>query len=392
MNSIEIIFWICIFIVFYTYVGYGVLLWVLLSLKKWISSGNEVISEQYEYPALTILIAAYNEVDYIEEKIENTLALDYPTEKLQFLFVTDGSDDGTARVVEKFSQIVHFHLPERQGKIAAVNRVMPYVQTPIVVYSDANTLLPKDALFKIVQHYKDKKVGGVSGEKRIRNKENDNASGAGEGIYWKYESLLKKMDSDLYSVVGAAGELFSIRTGLYEEVPKDTIIEDFYLTLGIAAKGYRIVYEPDAYALESPSANVKEELKRKVRIAAGGIQAIVRLSTLLNIFKHGILSFQYISHRVLRWTITPFALLFLFIANAILAYNGILFYQFVFVLQVLFYGLVAIGFILKNRDIKLKFIFVPYYFFIMNYAVFAGIIRYLKKEQTVTWERAKRAS
>ena len=300
----------------------------------------------------------------------------------------------TARpnLVESYPKILHFHQAERQGKIAAVNRVMQHVQTPIVVFSDANTLLPKDALRQMVQHYQDGQVGGVSGEKRIRKKENDTASGAGEGLYWKYESWLKKMDSDLYSVVGAAGELFSIRTALFEEVPKDTIIEDFYLTLSIAAKGHRIIYEPKAYALEAPSANVKEELKRKVRIAAGGIQAIVRLRRLLNIFRYGVLSFQYISHRVLRWTIAPFALMLLFILNLVLAAEGNSLYQFIFLLQILFYLLVWVGFLLKNKEVKIKGIFVPYYFFIMNYAVFAGIVRYFKGKQTVTWERAKRAT
>ena len=391
MGAIEILFWLCLLLVFYTYIGYGILLAIILLVKKKFA-GKKNISSPDNFPSLTLLIAAFNEADHIVEKIENSLALHYPSEKLQFLFVTDGSDDGTAKIVDNYKQITHFHQPERQGKIAAVNRVMPYVQTPIVVFSDANTLLPNDALLQIVQHYQDKKVGGVSGEKRIRKKENDSASGAGEGLYWKYESWLKRMDSELYSVVGAAGELFSIRTELFEEVPKDTIIEDFYLTLTIAANGHRIIYEPRAYALESPSADVKEELKRKVRIAAGGIQAIVRLGRLLNIFKYGVLSFQYISHRVLRWTLTPFALLFLFLFNMVLAFSGNLLYQGIFSLQILFYLLVWMGFLLKNKEVKIKAVFVPYYFFIMNYAVFAGLLRYLKREQTVTWERAKRAT
>ncbi|MEM8908110.1 MAG: glycosyltransferase, partial [Bacteroidota bacterium] len=214
---------------------------------------------------------------------------------------------------------------------------------------------------------------------------------AGEGIYWKYESTLKKWDSELYSVVGAAGELFSIRTKLYEAVPQDTIIEDFFMTLRIAQKGYKVVYEPAAYAVESSSASVKEELKRKIRIAAGGIQAIIRLAPLLNVFKYGILSFQYISHRVLRWTLAPIALPILLLVNIALALHGEPLYQWLLVGQVLFYSSALVGYLLEKRAIKFKAFFVPYYFCIMNYAVFRGFYRILRGSQSVVWERAKRA-
>ena len=154
----------------------------------------------------------------------------------------------------------------------------------------------------MVRHYADPTVGAIAGEKRVQM--SAEASGAGEGLYWKYESLLKKWDSRLYSAVGAAGELFSVRTDLYAPVEKDTLIEDFVMTMRIAKQGFRIVYESEAYAVESHSADVKEELKRKIRISAGGLQAVWRLRDLLNPFKYGVLSFQYWSHRVLRWTLS----------------------------------------------------------------------------------------
>ena len=176
---------------------------------------------------------------------------------------------------------------------------MEFVDTPIVVYSDANTEVNKEAMKNMIRHYENPKVGAISGEKRISVSDSDSAT-AGEGIYWKYESFLKKLDSQFYSAVGAPGELFSIRTKFYRPVPPDTLVEDFFLTMSIAKDGYKIVYEPDAYAVEAKSASVGEEMKRKIRIGAGGLQAVYRLSPLLNIFKHGRLSFQYISHRVLR--------------------------------------------------------------------------------------------
>jgi len=206
---------------------------------------------------------------------------------------------------------------------------------------------------------------------------------------------LKKWDAELYSVVGAAGELFAIRTELFEKVEKDTLLDDFIISLRIAMKGYTIQYDPEAYAIESPSANVKEELKRKIRIAAGGIQSIVRLKPLLNIFKYGLLSFQFISHRVLRWTLAPLSLPFIFLLNFYLAWQIGLdhwsnLYTLLFYAQVLFYVMALTGWYLENRKISLKILFVPYYFFVMNYAVFAGIVRYFKGQQTVNWERAKR--
>lgn len=235
------------------------------------------------------------------------------------MWVTDGSDDGTPDILQQYQGVEVHHNPARNGKITAMNRGMQFVKTPIVIFSDANTDLGKDSIQEIVRLFRNPRVGCVSGEKRIRSKDADAAAGAGEGIYWKYESTLKKWDAELYSVVGAAGELFAIRTELWQEVEKDTLLDDFIISLRVAMQGYTIQYNPNAYAIETASANVKEELKRKVRISAGGIQSVIRLWPLLNIFKYGRLSFQYISHRVLRWTLTPLLLLLLIPINLALA-------------------------------------------------------------------------
>ncbi len=383
----QITFWTCLVVVGYTYIGYGIVVFILDKL----TSRPKMVAEPLEWPKITLLIAAYNEESIIQEKIENTLSLEYPKDKIDLFFVTDGSTDETGPIISGYSEIRHFHEPGRKGKIHAVNRVMKEVTSPIVIFSDANTLLNQDALKKIARHYTDEKVGGVAGEKRIFSKSADNAAGAGEGLYWKYESFLKKKDSDLNSVVGAAGELFSIRTSLFQEPPSNIIIEDFYISLKIASSGYRFVYEPEAYATETASASVDEEWKRKVRISAGGIQAIVLLSYLLNPFKYGLLSFQYISHRVLRWTLAPLALPILFISNAYLAWNGLLFFQWVFLGQVFFYVIAGVGYLLRNKKIPIKGFFVPYYFSVMNLSVYAGFFRYLKGKQSVVWEKSKRA-
>lgn len=383
------LFWLGVIIILYTYLGYGLVIYLLSKLK---GNSKPIVSPQRNLPEVTILIAAYNEEQVIEDKIKNTLALDYPPERLSVFIVTDGSTDNTPDIVKKFHAVKLFHESQRKGKINAVNRVMKWVKTPLVIFSDANTLLNKEAIKNIVRHYQDETVGGVAGEKRIFKKSEDNASGSGEGLYWKYESFLKRKDSEVYSVVGAAGELFSIRTGLFEEPEANIIIEDFYLSLRIAAKGYRFAYEPDAYAIETASASVEEEWKRKVRICAGGFQAMGKLRELLNPFKHGILSFQYISHRVLRWSLAPLFLPVVFVCNIWLATQGSVFYTLTLLAQVLFFAIAALGYAFRNKEIKIKGFFVPYYFMVMNFSVYAGFIRFRKKQQSVIWEKAQRSA
>ena len=383
-----------LFIVFYAYVGYGILLYLIIKFRRILGlSGKAEADLSYE-PDVTLFIAAYNEKDFVAVKIKNSLELDYPRDKLHIVWVTDGSNDGTPEEIRKFEGVTVHHLPQRSGKIGAMNRGMKFVNTPVVVFCDANTMLGKESIRRIVKLFSNPKVGCVSGEKRIFSKDKDAAAGAGEGLYWKYESTLKRWDAELYSVVGAAGELFAIRTELYQEVERDTLLDDFIISLRVAQGGYTIQYDPEAYAIETASANVKEELKRKIRISAGGIQSVIRLGSLLNIFKYGTLSFQYISHRVLRWTLAPLSLLFLLPAGLFLAINEGLpdfgFYSVLFWMQVLFYCSALIGWYLENKSIKVKLLFVPYYFFIMNLSVFLGLRRFLKGSQSVNWERAKR--
>jgi biofilm PGA synthesis N-glycosyltransferase PgaC len=387
---LAISFWISLFIVFYTYLGYGILLYWLLIIRR-IFKGRRKVPQSSVYPTCTLLIAAYNEEDFILEKIRNTLALEYPKDKLELLFITDGSDDGTPEILAGFPEITLLHQPKRMGKVDALHRAMEHIKTEIVIFTDANTILNKNALTNIARHYQDRSIGAVAGEKRIETDLEADAGTAGEGFYWRYESTLKKWDSELYTVVGAAGELFSIRTDLYQPVSNDTILDDFMISMLIAKKGYRIIYEPDAYAIETASENITEELKRKIRIAAGGIQSVIRLGALLNVFKYGTLSFQYISHRVLRWTLTPFFLIAVFILNLFLLSpdrDGL--YLALFTGQILFYLLALSGFIFENKKLRIRVLFIPFYFCVMNYAVLAGLLRYYKGEQSAAWEKAKR--
>ncbi len=388
-----IIFWVLIFIIFYAYFGYGLLLYLLVRIKRLFSKQKSYAKDYV--PEVTFVTAAYNEEDWITEKIENCLNFDYPKDKITFFFVTDGSSDRTPNIIEEypFPQGVQWqllHKPERKGKIAAVKRIMPLIKTPITIFTDANTDVNREAIKMMVRHFHDDRVGAVAGEKKVKIDGKASAK-AGEGFYWKYESFLKRLDSEFYTVVGAAGELFAIRTSLYKPVPQNAIVEDFVMTMGIAAEGNKVVYEPKAYAEEGQSASIAEELKRKIRIAAGGIQSIVWLAPLLNPFKHGWLTFQYVSHRVLRWTLAPLALPIVFFLNIWLAQNVGGIYTYIMYAQIAFYLAALLGWILEKWQIKIKALFIPFYFCMMNYAMFKGFFRFIKGNQSVVWEKAKRA-
>ena len=272
-----------------------------------------------------------------------------------------------------------------------MNRAIPYVKTPYVIFTDANTMLNKGAIKEIIRQFSDPRVGCVAGEKRVEIQAEQGAT-AGEGIYWKYESALKRLDYRLYSAVGAAGELFAIRTSLFEQMPPDTLLDDFILSLRIVMRGYTIAYSKEAYALESASLNMREEEKRKVRISAGGLQSVWRLRGLLNMFRYGILSFQYISHRVLRWTLTPIILFALLPLNLLLACTGHTLYTVILALQLAFYLLGYLGYKMEKRNIRNKLLFIPYYFLFMNINVIRGYSYLAKHKGTGSWEKAKRGA
>ncbi|MES2875215.1 MAG: glycosyltransferase family 2 protein [Bacteroidota bacterium] len=384
-------FWICFFIIFYTFFGYGILLYLLVRIKRMVKKPF-LFSSTYDLPSVTVIVAAFNEEGLIEEKIKNCLELNYPKNKLQLIFITDGSSDRTPELVAKHSEIHLLHEDQRLGKMAAIKRAMPFVSGQITVFTDANTFLNKDALTHLVKHYQNPKIGAVAGEKKIMVSQSADASSAGEGFYWKYESALKKWDYELYSNVGAAGELFSIRTDLYEPVETDTIIDDHMIAMRIAEKGYIIAYEPNAYALETASADSSEELKRKIRIAAGGIQSVYRLKKAANPLNNPVLTFQYFSHRLLRWVITPWLMILLFFLNIaiVITYPESGLYLITLFLQISFYLAALLGWYLEGRKITMKAAFIPFYFSMMNYAVIAGTFRYYKGAQSAAWEKSKR--
>ncbi|MBK9382003.1 MAG: glycosyltransferase family 2 protein [Chitinophagaceae bacterium] len=389
------LFWIFTFVfscfmLLYNYVGYAIIAYIIIKIRK--KKDKDINSKDTFTPTIAFIVAAFNEEDCIEEKIKNSIAQDYPINLIDFIFIADGSTDKTTEIIKQYPQIKLLFQPERKGKSAALNRAVLSTNNDILIFTDSNTILNRDATKNIIRHYADPKIGGVAGEKKvIRNSETGDQTGLSEGIYWKYESTLKKIDSEFYSVVGAAGEIFSVRKKLYENIPDSVILDDFIITLKVAHKGFRVIYEPDAFAIELPSFSLTDERKRKIRIAAGGFQAIGILRALLAFWKQPKLSFLYISHRVLRWTISPICLFLAFISNLILSLSldGYIF-KICFFFQLTFYTLALIGSI-KKINTKSKIFNIAYYFVFMNICVVLGFFRFLKGKQPVTWEKAKRA-
>jgi len=384
---LKIIFWVSVFCVVYAYLLYPLLIALIALVVK---NRKHQVLPIAELPHVTLFVTAYNEEKSVDAKVQNSLSLNYPAEKLHQVWVTDGSSDNTNALLSNYSNVVVLFQPERAGKVNAMKRGLQYVDTDIVIFSDANTLLTQDSVMEIVRLMQNKSVGCVAGEKRVLQIEEGNAASLGESAYWRYESWIKQNDACVGSTIGAAGELFAFRKSLFVPVADDTILDDFEISLRIALLGYSIAYSSKACAIEKPSVNVEEEMKRKVRIAAGSIQSMVRLTALLNFFKHPMLTFQYVSHKIFRWIIVPLCLPILFVTNALLVGYGNIFIV-LFALQLLFYVLAFIGSIFRNQRNANPLIHIPYYFYLANKAMWLGAFRYFSGTQSVKWERAQRA-
>ena len=394
MLTLKVLFWVCLFIVFYTYLGYGILLYLIIRIKRLVKGRKAPtpMPSDEELPTMTLMICAYNEQDVVAEKMQNTRALDYPKDKFRVMWVTDGSNDRTNELLAAYPEVDIVFSPERRGKTAALKHGLREVKTQYVAFTDANTMINSGAMKEIARLFMDKTVGCVSGEKRVAPRKDGEMAAEGEGLYWRYESTLKKWDSELYSTMGAAGELYAMDPTLCRDIPDNALLDDFMMSMYVVDEGHRIAYSPDAYALEYGSADIHEESKRKRRIAAGGLQSIWWLRKMLNPFRQPLVAFQYISHRVLRWSITPLALVILLIVNALLVMMGAgSFFTVMLILQLLFYPAALLGYFLSERGYRNKLLYTAYYFVFMNLNVFRGMAYLRSHSHSGAWEKAKRS-
>ena len=390
----KIVFWIALFIVFYTYIGYGILLYIIIRLKRLLKGVpfQPAMPADEDLPTMTLMICAYNEEDVVAEKMANTLALDYPKDKFRIMWVTDGSNDRTNELLKAYPEVDIVFSPERRGKTAALKHGLRELKTRYVAFTDANTMINSGALREIARLFCDPTVGCVSGEKRVAARKAGEMAAEGEGLYWRYESTLKRWDSELYSAMGAAGELYAIDPKLCREVPDEALLDDFMLSMYVVQAGKRIAYTPDAFAREYGSANIYEESKRKRRIAAGGLQSIWWLRSMLNPLRQPLVTFQYVSHRVLRWSITPIAMVLLLLANIALVVMGAgAVYTVMLILQAIFYLMALAGWLQNRIGYKNKLLYTAYYFVFMNFNVFRGMAYLRTHGKSGAWEKAKRS-
>jgi len=378
------LFWLMLFLIFYTYIGYPLLIFLLSFFIN-----NPVRKYDIE-PAVSLLIAAYNEEKHIREKIENSLSLDYPKEKLEIIVVSDGSTDKTDDIVREYKNrnVILYRVEGRVGKTEARNRAVKVAKGEIIVFSDATTIYKKDVIRKLVRNFSDSRVGLVSGRYKYVDATKNASTGWTSTLFWNYENLIKSKQITIGTLTGASGCINAFRKNLYIPLPED-IIEDLVEPLEILKSGYRIVFEPDALAYEMTTENTTQEFKMRVRVISGGMRGIWYARKVLNPFRYPFVSFQLYSHKILRWSVPIFAIL-LFIANFSLIRRS-QFYYFCFILQSTFYLLAIAGLVLDllKIKIKIKVILLPLYFCTLNLASLVALIKSLKGEKKAKWETAR---
>lgn len=369
----EVLFWSALVGTVYVYVGYPVLLSGLRLIMR------RAVQQQSCLPSVSLLIAAFNEADAIEEKIRNSLDLDYPADRLQIIIASDGCSDPTDEIVRRFSaepRVRLFSYPRNRGKLAVLNDTMPHLSSEIVALSDATSLLQPDALRKLVGHFADERVGAVSGAYKVVAQD-DAELGGQEDAYWRYETFLKIQEAALDSVLGAHGSLYAVRRELYPFPKVGTINDDFVIPLRILRAGYRVLYEPAAIAYER--ATEMRGFGRRVRIMMGNVQQLTELPCLVRLSRPLPLLF-FVSHKLGR-LLVPLAMIALLISNAALLH--VPFYRVCFLLQAAFYLLVVVGAFsrLSPRILRL-----PYYFCMINAAMFVGIY-YTLQSRPLAWKQ-----
>jgi len=334
-----------------------------------------------------MIVCAYNEEKNLPAKIQNCRNLDYPAEKLSFLFGSDGSDDGSWTILQSI-QDPRFRMilgRRRRGKVRMLNALTRLVHSDLIVFSDANTMYDSAAIRRLVEPFDDPRVGCVIGKQILFAPDHDPLACKTEGLYWRYENWIKEKESRLGAVAGVNGSIFAIRRRLYETMPRHTITEDQVLGLKIMAKGYKAIFEHRAIGWE-PLSTLSDELRRRIRISAGNFQSLFLVPRVLNPFT-GWISFAFVSHKLLRWLV-PFFLLAMLTANLVLV--GQPFYGSALLLQTVFYTLALLGIMLPKLTGILKILAIPKYFLAMNVAILLGFARFLTRRQRVTWFKASR--
>jgi cellulose synthase/poly-beta-1,6-N-acetylglucosamine synthase-like glycosyltransferase len=389
----EALFWTCVAMIIYSYFLYPVVLFTFSGIKQAFSDTKYLwrrhqrrTLDTKSYPAVTIIIAAYNEESCIKARVENLLTLDYPKEKLTILIGSDGSSDQTAEILSDFdSDNLQVHIfNTNRGKMSVLNDLVAKTIDDIIIFSDANTHFKSDTIEHLVRHFNNEKIGAVCGELHLVDGDTGDNK---DNVYWRYEQVLKFHESRLNALQGANGAIYAIRKSLFIPLPANTIVDDFQIAMNVAKQGFRLVYDPEAIAIEEIAPNLAEEEGRRVRIGLGNYQAFFKMPWALNPLL-GWRFIAYISHKVCRWFV-PHMMLIALISNVMLL--GSVFYQVVLAVQVIFYALAFYGIKRQENGKKISTLIALLAFFVaMNLALMRGFIKYFSSNVQGTWQRTTR--
>ena len=377
----ELIVFFILFLIFYTYLLYPSLLFLIAKIKKNSKHPKQVIDPKYK-PNVSFVVAAFNEEMVILDKVKNTLALNYPREKIEILIGSDGSTDETNTIctlLQNNGMIDFYSFDQRRGKASVLNDLLQRCKGEIVIFSDANTFFCNEAIETMIRHFQNTKIGGVCGRLILDSKSDQIDSG--ESTYWQYETFIKRYEGIVGSVMGANGGIYAIRKELFEPIDKDTIIDDFVISMRVALKGYRLIYEENAVGTEEACSTLQAELKRKIRIGAGNLQSLKYLYPML-FPKMGVISYLFWSHKIIRWAVPVFIILLLLLS----CFIGGIFFFLIALPQFLLLILTIYGLLSKNSN---KFIRYTTYFYSVNFSLGFGYLKYLGGLQKGIWEKTR---
>jgi cellulose synthase/poly-beta-1,6-N-acetylglucosamine synthase-like glycosyltransferase len=375
-----ILVWFSLGTLLYVYLGYPILLTVIGFFAR-----RPKVALGY-LPRISVLIAAYNEEAGIRKKIEDTLALDYPADKMEVLVLSDCSTDRTDEIVKGFGapRVRLLRARARMGKTNVQNLGAEVAQGDVLIFSDATTVYHPSALQYLASNYVDPKVGAASGRYQYFDPEGKSPTGLGMIAFWNYENFIKMMQSRIRTISGCCGCIYSVRRSAYTPLHPD-VISDLVQPLWAVQKGYRVVFEDRALAYEETTKSSKEEFSMRVRVVTRGLRGILSVPDLLNPLKYGWVSFQLFSHKVLRWMV-PFFLLLLFVSNSVL-WNQT-WYKLLFALQIAFYGFALLTLLIPLSRMW-KPLGIPLYFCTLNAAALRSILEVLRGRKYAVWETVR---
>lgn len=391
MVGLEVVFWACFLLVAHTYLLYPISLFVASATVQAFRDWRYLVSRQdrrrisrdpVELPPVSFIIPAYNEERHLPAKLANLEELDYPKELLEVVFVSDGATDGTNDLLAaaEGGNVRVIYLPSRGGKASAVNQAVEQARHRLLVLSDAATLFAPDAIRKLIRHFADAQVGVVCGALQFHGSVESRQT---EGVYWRYEGMLRLMESRLGVTLNASGAIYAVRRECFVALPANTLVEDLMVPMNARKQGYRVLYDPEARATDFAPATVGGEFARRVRIATGSFRA---LGQLLRGPLDLLTGFAFFSHKLLRW-ILPLLLIGMLVTSALLADQHVV-YRAMFLAQGIFYLWGVVGYLFRRQVGAIRYALIPYYLLAMHLAFLVGLVRVLSRRGEVGWRRA----